>query len=442
MNPSEALETPRELLASRRRRVLEALGRGVMLLPAAPVQAASRGERPYHPDRELFYVTGATEPGTVAVLRGGEEPRFVLFVRGRDPEAELWSGPRLGPEGAAERFRPDECHPVEALDRELPQLLRGADRVFFRLGRGDPLERHVLDALAFARTRGARTGTGPRAVVDPGEILDRLRVVKDPHELALLRRAAEITVQGHLAGLAALAPGEGEWSVEARVDHVFRASGGGGPAYPTIVGAGPNACVLHYTDNAACIGRHDLVLVDAGAGYGLYQADVTRTWPADGRFRAAQRDVYEIVEAARRAALAAVRPGAGIAAVHEAATRVLVEGLVSLGALSGPVEELIAKDAHKPFYPHQTSHWLGLDVHDPGDYATDGVSRVLEPGMVFTVEPGLYFRPEHEATPARLAGIGVRVEDDVVVTETGAEVLTSGLPTEVGDVETLAGRVR
>jgi Xaa-Pro aminopeptidase len=439
MNRPEALETPHELLEARRRIAQQALGRGVLVLPAASIQPRSRGEHPYHPDRELFYLTGATEPGTVAVLTGGEEGRFVLFVRERDEEAELWAGARLGPEGAAERFRPDECHSLAALEVELPRLLRAADRVFFRLGRFQAIERHVLDALAFARAKGARTGTGPRAVVDPGEILDPLRVVKDAHEIGLMRRAAEITVEGHRAGLAALAPGGGEWAVEAAIDHVFRASGGGGPAYETIVGAGPNACVLHYVDNSACIGAHDLVLVDAGADYGLYQADVSRTWPAGGRFRGAQRDVYEIVEAARRAAVAAVVPGARIADVHEAATRVLVEGLVSLGALAGPVEELASKEAHKPFYPHQTSHWLGLDVHDPGDYAVDGVSRTLEPGMVFTVEPGLYFRPGREDTPRHLAGIGVRIEDDILVTETGAEVLTRGLPTDADEVEALVG---
>ena len=440
MNRPETLETPSEILAARRKAALEGLGPGALVLPAAPVQFRSRhGEHRYHPDRELFYLTGATEPETVAVLVGGNEGRLVLFVRERDAEAELWAGPRLGPEGVAARLRPDECHPLADLDERLPQLLAGADRIFFRLGRGDVLERHVVGALDQARRRGARAGTGPRSVVDPGEILDDLRMVKDAHELALMRRAAEASVEGHRAGATRIEPGAGEWAVEAAVDATFRANGGGGPGYETIVGAGAHACVLHYVENSALIGEHDLVLVDAGAEYGLYHGDITRTYPASGRFRAEQREVYEIVEAARRTAIEVVAPGLPVSDVHDAATRVLVDGLVALGVLHGSAAELIETQAHKPFYPHQTSHWLGLDVHDPGDYAKNGLSRKLEPGMVFTVEPGLYFRPDGEGTPERLAGIGVRLEDDVVVTEDGHEVLTRALATSADEVEALVG---
>ncbi len=438
MNRPDALDTPIHVLEKRRKAALAALGQGVLVLPAAPIQFASRdGERPYHPDRELFYLTGATEPGTLAVLIGGAEPRLVMFVRERDAEAELWRGMRLGPEGAAERFRPDECHPLGELGARVPDLLRAADRIFYRLGRGDEIERHVMEALALRRARGARTGTGPREIVDPGEILDDLRLVKDAHELALLRRAAEVTVAGHRAAAAAIAAGEGEWSVEAALHSAFRTGGAGGPGYEPIVGSGANACVLHYVENTSVIGQGALVLVDAGAEFGLYNGDVTRTYPAGGRFTGAARDVYDIVEAARRAAVAAIRPGSPVADVHATATRVLVEGLVALGALKGRVDELIASEAHKPFYPHQTAHWLGLDVHDPGDYARGGVSRALEPGMVLTVEPGLYFRPAHEATPARFAGIGVRIEDDVAVTAGGCEVLTRALPTASAEVEAL-----
>jgi Xaa-Pro aminopeptidase len=413
-----------------------------MVLAAAPVQLRSRdGERPYHPDRELYYLTGATEPGTVAVLTAGEA-KLHLFVRERDPEAELWHGPRLGPEGAAELLGLDACHPLAELGQKLPELLRAADRVFYRLGSGDAVEQHVRDAMAYARGRGARTGTGPRAVVDPGEILDDLRVIKDAHELGLLRRAAEVTVEGHRVAAARIRPGEGEWSVEAALHASFRSSGGGGPGYESIVGSGANGCVLHYVDNASVIGEDALVLVDAGAEFGLYNGDVTRTYPAGGRFVGAQREVYEIVESARAAAVAAVQPGCPVSGVHDAATRVLVDGLVALGVLAGDVDELIAAEAHKPFYPHQTSHWLGLDVHDPGDYARNGVSRSLEPGMVLTVEPGLYFRPGHEKTPARFAGIGIRIEDDVVVTADGHEALTGSLPTAPDDVAALVRSAR
>jgi Xaa-Pro aminopeptidase len=436
MNRPDALDTPSEILRGRRQAALGALGRGVLVLPAALLQYRSRdGEHRYHPDRELFYLTGVTEPGTVAVLCGGNEPSFQLFVRARDREAELWAGPRMGPEGAAERFAPDACHPLSELDERLPKLLQAADRIFFRLGRSDALESHVLGALRWARGRGARTGTGPRGVVDPGEILDDLRVVKDEHELGLLRQAAELSVAGHRAAAVTVAPGVGEWAVEAEVDRAFRAGGGHGAGFETIVGAGVNACVLHYVENACIIGRHDLVLVDAGAEHRLYHGDITRTYPAAGRFTGAQREVYEIVEAARRAAIDAVRPGARIGDVHRAATGVLVDGLLALGVLAGDAQGILASESHKPFYPHQTSHWLGLDVHDVGDYARNGASRELEPGMVLTVEPGLYFRPGHEGTPEALSGIGVRIEDDVVVTADACEVLTSALPTAADDVE-------
>ena len=443
MNAQDALQTPNPVLAERRRAALRPLGRGVLVLPAAPLQYRSRdGEHRYHPDRELFYLTGATEPETVAVLCGGDEPSYQLFARERDPEAELWAGSRMGPEGVAERLSPDACHPVGELGERLPELLQAADRIFFRLGRGDSLETHVLEALRWARGRGTRTGSGPRAIVDPGEILDDLRVVKDEHELGLLRRAAAISVEGQRAAAAAVVPGAGEWAVAAEVAHAFRSRGAHGASFETIIGAGANACVLHYVENACIVGQHDLVLVDAGAEYALYHGDITRTYPASGRFGGAQRDVYEVVDAARRAAIDAVRPGAPIGDVHAAATRVIVDGLIALGALAGEAGELLEEQAYKPFYPHQTSHWLGLDVHDVGDYAKNGVSRTLEPGMVFTVEPGLYFRAGQEGTPERLTGIGVRIEDDVVVTEQGCEVLTAALPTEADEVEALVRSTR
>lgn len=438
MNRPEVLVTPKSVLERRRRAALERLGRGAMVLPATPAQTRSNDEEwPHHPDRELFYLTGVVEPGAVAVLTGGEESRLVLFVQERDAEAELWTGPRLGTEGAAERYGPDECHPLGELEQRLPALLNPADRIFFRLGRQGAVERQVLHALSHARRRGARTGTGPRAVVDPGEILDELRVVKDEHELGLLRRAAEITVEGHRAAMAHAAPGVGEWVVQAAVEAAFRSAGGGGAGFDTIVGSGPNACVLHYRDNTSVVEDGALVLVDAGADYGLYNGDVTRTFPAGTGFSPAQRDVYEVVDAARRAAIEAVAPGVGVADVHAAATRVIVEGLVALEVLDGDVDDLVESEAHKPFFPHQTSHWLGLDVHDPGDYARDGQSRELQPGMVITVEPGLYFGVDRGEAPEGLVGIGVRIEDDVVVTPEGREVLTGAAPTAVADVEAL-----
>ncbi len=439
MTTPELPEIPIAVFERRRATALAGLGGGAMVLPAAPLQYASRDtERPYAPDRELYYLTGATEPGTVAVLVGGAEPRFELFVRERDADAERWAGARLGPEGASERFAPDACHPLGELALRLPDLLSGADRIHFRLGRGDVVETLVLDALVRARARGARAGRGPRGITDPGEILDELRLRKGEAELARMRRAAEISVRGHEAAAASIGPGVGEWVVEATVDASFRSAGAAGPGYETIVGSGANACVLHYVGKDSTIAEGDLVLVDAGAEYGLYHGDVTRTYPASGRFSDLQRAVYDVVEAARRAAIGRVAPGARIGDVHDAAVSALAEGLSGLGVLRGPLEDSIDTGAHKAYFPHQTSHWLGLDVHDPGDYARDGASRVLEPGMVFTVEPGLYFSAAATGDePTRFDGIGVRIEDDVLVTREGCEVLTLELPTSAEDVESL-----
>jgi len=431
---------PPDLFQRRRRATFDRLGGDAMVLPAAPTQYASRDtERTYCPDRELYYLTGVEEPESVAVLVGGSDPSFVLFVRERDPEAELWAGPRLGPEEAGERYGADQAYPLARLEEQLPELLAGVHRVHYRIGQVGDVERLVRGALERARARGQRTGTGPRSLVDPGEILDDLRMVKDEHELSIIRRACAVTVEGHRAGAATIAQGVGEWVVEAAVEGAFRAAGARRAGFPTIAGSGPNACVLHYVDNERVIGEADLVLVDAGAEFGMYHGDVTRTYPASGSFTARQRDVYDVVEAALRAGVEAARPGAPVLAVHDAATLILVQGLVDLGVLEGQIEDLIEEGAHKAFFPHQTSHWLGLDVHDPGDYARDGTPRALEAGMVFTVEPGLYFRDHGDGPASGFEGIGIRVGDDVVITESGCEVLTSALPTAAQDVEALVG---
>jgi Xaa-Pro aminopeptidase len=370
---------------------------------------------------------------------GGADPRFVLFVPSPDPDTELWTGPVPGPEGAAERFGADETFPLSELPERLPRLLQDGDRIHYRFGRGDGVERMVLEALARARMRGPRKGTGPRGVVDPGEILDEMRLVKDVHEIARLRAAAELSVEGQRAAAGALGPGRGEWMVEAAVDGCFRRGGAAGPAYGTIVGSGPNACVLHYVANARVMERGEVVLVDAGAELALYAGDVTRTWPVDGRFTAAQRAVYDVVERARASAVDLVGPGVTTAQVHDVAVRVLTEGLVALGVLAGDPDTLVEEGAYKAWYPHQTSHWIGLDVHDPGDYARGGAARALEAGMVFTVEPGLYFRADADGPAKPYAGIGVRIEDDVLVTAGGHENLTRALPTAAEEVEAMVG---
>ena len=433
---------PTEALARRRRSVLDRLQGGALVLPAAPHRFRSRDtEYRYRPDSELFYLTGLTEPGAVAVLRDVEEgDRFVLFVRERDEEAERWTGPRAGPERAAELFGADATHSLGELEDRLPGLLSAARRLHYRLGADPRTQVLVLEALETARRRGSRKGTGPRSVVDPGEILDELRLRKDPEELARIRRAARVTGDGFRAALAAVRPGAGEWEVEAALEGAFRRAGAGGPSFQTIVGSGANACVLHYDRNGDTMEEGDLVLVDGGAEVGLYNGDVTRTVPVSGRFTPEQRDLYDIVDEARRAAVGAVTPGAGVADVHDAALRILVEGMLDVGLLRGSTDALIEEEAHKAYFPHQTSHWLGLDVHDPGDYARDDEPRSLEAGMVLTVEPGLYVPAgTEEPGAAPFAGIGVRIEDDVLVTTEGGENLTGALPSAADEVAALVG---
>jgi Xaa-Pro aminopeptidase len=430
---------PAEAFAARRAATFDALGHGVMVLPAAQPLFRSRDtEARYRPDSELFYLTGVTEPGAVAVLVGGSDPRFILFVPERDADAERWSGPRVGTKAAEERFGGDETHPVSELEALLPALLKEGDLIHARLGRVGDIDRVVFDALGHARARGARTGTGPRGVIDPGEILDELRLIKDEHEITRIRRAVSLTVKGHLAGISAARPGVGEWAVEASVDAAFRAGGAEGAGFETIVGSGPNGCVLHYVENRRTLGDGDLVLLDAGAEAGLYHGDVTRTFPANGRFTSEQRAVYDVVEQARIAAIEAACPGGTISGVHDAAVRVLLDGLVDLGVLTGAVDDLVSDEAHRTYYPHQTSHWLGLDVHDPGDYARGGSDRCLSQGMVFTVEPGLYFPPGRGGPAAPYEGIGVRIEDDLLMGVDAVENLSAGLPTDADAIEALA----
>jgi Xaa-Pro aminopeptidase len=411
-----------------------------MVLPAAPVLYRSGdSELAYRPDSELLYTTGWREPESVAVLRGfAQEDRFVLFVRNRDAEKERWDGSRMGPTAAREWSGADATYPIEELEARLPKLLAGSDRVYSRLGRDPLMDALVVGALTEARRKGARTGAGPRGIVDPGVLLDPLRLRKDGYEIALLRAAAGITADGLMEGMAAAEPGMGEWVVQAVIEGAWRRAGADGPGFGTIVGSGPNACVLHYRDNARVLQGGEMVLVDCGAEYGDYSGDITRTFPVSGRFSGKQRELYDVVEGARGRAVQAVRPGATIQGIHDLATRVLVEGLVELGLLSGTVDDILEQRSFTRFFPHRTSHWLGLDVHDPGDYVDpSGDPLPLEPGMVLTVEPGLYIPPGSPGGAAPFAGMGVRIEDDVLVTAGGGEILGPRIPSSAPEVEAL-----
>lgn len=444
-------ETDPAPFARRRARVLEDLGpRDAMVLAAAPEVLVGRDlELRYVVDSDLYYLTGYPEPEAVAVLRGAGEPPYSLFVRPRDPERERWSGRRGGVEEALERFGADAAHPVDELPGRLPDLLRGCDRIHFRVGtgRGD-VERVVLDVLRRGRQTRQRTGIGPSVLVDPGLLIDEMRIIKEPGEIDAIRQAVRITVDAFREGLAAARPGAGEWEVEAAFEASVRRAGADGPAFATIAASGPSATTLHYVRNGRRLGDGELLLLDGGARHRHYNADLTRTIPVGGRFSAPQRDVYDAVLAARSAAIDAARPGATTDDVHRAALEVLVRAMVDLHLLDGDPAELLEQGPGsggvedppwKSWYPHNTSHWLGLDVHDAGTYGEEGEPRPLRPGMVLTVEPGLYVPADAGTAPAALRGIGVRIEDDVLVDDDGPVVLSAALPTDAASMETLAG---
>jgi Xaa-Pro aminopeptidase len=426
----------------RRERVLNALGAdGAMVLAAAPEIVVGRDlELRYVADPDLWYLTGYPEPEAVAVLSGAAEAGFTLFVRPRDPERETWTGPRGGVEAALERYGADAAYPIAELAARLPELVRETHRIHFRVGGGRPgVERVVLDVLGRGRGGRQRSGRGPAELADPGLILDDMRLVKEPGEIEAIRDAVNITVDAFREGLSAARPGAGEWEVEAAVEGAMRRAGADGPAFATIAASGANTTVLHYTANQRRMAEGDLLLLDAGARHRIYNADLTRTIPVGKRFSAPQRDVYQAVLEAERAAIAAVRPGATTHDVHFAALDVLVHAMVELGLLHGDPAELVElEDPRKRWYPHNTSHWLGLDVHDVGTYGVRGQPRPLQPGMVLTIEPGLYI-PAHAAdAPPRLRGIGVRIEDDILVDDHGPTVLSAALPTDLDAIEHLA----
>jgi Xaa-Pro aminopeptidase len=438
---------PDTAFAHRRARLLAALGdEGVMVLAAAPEIVVGRDlELRYVVDPDLWYLTGYPEPEAVAVLTGASEPRYTLFVRPRDAERETWTGPRGGVEAAMERFGAEAAHPIGELDDRLPGLLRECHRVHFRIGGGRPdVERLVLDIVARARHARQRSGTGLAEIVDPGVLLDEMRLIKEPGEVAAIRDAVAVTMPAFMEGFRMAKPGTGEWVVEAAVEGAMRAAGADGPAFATIAASGPNATILHYTENRRRMEKGDLLLLDAGARHRIYNADITRTIPVGGRFSPPQRDVYTAVLAAQRAAIDAARPGATTADVHLAALRVLIPAMIDLGLLHQDPSDLLEQAAQpaqdpdppwKRWYPHNSSHWLGLDVHDVGTYGSRGTPRRLEPGMVMTVEPGLYIPPHAEDAPDALRNIGVRIEDDLLVDQDGPVVLSQDLPTDPDALE-------
>jgi Xaa-Pro aminopeptidase len=423
---------PREVFAERRARFCEQIGEGVAVLPGGHLVARSNDVSYVFRQRsDLLYLTGFEHPDAVCVLT---RDRFVLFVQPRDPAAETWTGLRPGVDGAIEQYDANEAYPIDELAGKLPELIQ-TRRLYYAFGHDRALDDTLHGALAALRLKARKGAAVPTEFIDPSSILDEMRLRKDPEELRVMRAAADISRRGHQAAARLCRAGLHEYELEAELSRVFRRLGGSGPAYPIIVGSGENGTILHYIENRDVLRDGEVCLIDAGAELHGYASDVTRTYPVGGRLMGMAREVYAAVLRAQAMALAAIRPGATHPEIHQAAARVLCETLVELGALEGDVDGLVESEAYRPFYMHSTGHWLGLDVHDVGAYQIDGKPRPLEPGMVLTCEPGLYFSSREEKTPPELHGIGVRIEDDVVVTEEGYEVLTDEIPKQIDDVE-------
>ncbi|HEY9628334.1 MAG TPA: aminopeptidase P N-terminal domain-containing protein [Coleofasciculaceae cyanobacterium] len=428
--------------AQRRAKLMASMGKGTAIFRSAPMAVMHNDvEYNFRQDSDFFYLTGFNEAEAVAVLAPHhEEHQFILFVQPKDLEKETWTGYRVGVEAAKEQFGADIVYPIAELDEKLPQYLEKADRIYYRLGRDRPFNDKVLTHWKKLLATYQRKGFAPTALEDPAPILHPMRQIKSAAEVALMRQAAVIAAEAHNRARAFARPGRYEYEVQAEIEHTFRLEGAL-VAYPSIVASGANACVLHYTENNRQMQENDLLLIDAGASYGYYNSDITRTFPISGKFTPEQQAIYEIVLEAQLQSIAQVQPGNPYKQTHDVAVRVIVEGLMDLGLLQGDIEEIIKEEKYKPFYMHKTGHWLGLDVHDVGVYQHGETPHNLEPGQILTVEPGIYISPyikPVEGQPevdSRWHGIGIRIEDDVLVTAQGAEILTEGVPKSIADME-------
>ena len=431
MTPNEGISQHLE----RRRRLAEAMGEGVAVVPTAPERVRNRDTHfPYRFDSHFFYLTGFPEPEAVLVLAA--QGRSILFCREKNEEREIWDGFRYGPEAARERFGFDEAYPIAALDEKLAVLLENQPVLYYPVGADEQWDARAMRWLNSVRAKSRAGVAAPERVQDVRALVDNMRLVKDGGELATMRRAARIAAAAHRRAMQATRPARTEYEVEAELLYEFRRNGAQFPAYSPIVAGGANACVLHYVFNDAPLRDGELLLIDAGCEVDGYASDITRTFPVNGRFTPAQREVYEIVLAAQKAAMDKVRAGNGWNEPHDAAVRVLAQGLLDLRLVSGTLEEVLEKETYKRFYMHRTGHWLGLDVHDAGEYKRCGQWRALEPGMTLTVEPGLYIRAADDV-PASFRNIGIRIEDDVVVTTSDCEVITAEAPKGVAEIEAL-----
>jgi Xaa-Pro aminopeptidase len=444
---------PPAVFARRRRELMERMGSGsIALLPAAPTMPRNRDVHyPYRQDSDFYYLTGFPEPEAVAVLAPGGEHEFLLFCRERDPQMEIWHGRRAGPKGAMDRYGVDNAHPVAEIDKLLPPLLENRERVFHAIGYNPDFDRRVMGWINQVRGKARAGVRAPTTFVALEHLLHEMRLRKAPEEVEVMRESARIAAEAHRQAMRVCRPDMMEYELEAEILRVFLHNGAGW-SYPSIVGGGDNSCILHYTENNAPLNDGEIVLIDAGAELDGYASDITRSFPINGRFSGEQRAIYQLVLAAQKAAIDKVRPGCHFNEPHDVAVRALTEGLVALGLLHGEAEALIEEERHKALYMHRTGHWLGMDVHDVGDYKTGEDWRVFEPGMVTTIEPGLYIPAGGKIVDAHWARlgvcletelderwwrIGIRIEDDVLVTADGNEILTHAAPKDIDHIEAL-----
>ncbi|MFM7633355.1 MAG: Xaa-Pro aminopeptidase [Betaproteobacteria bacterium] len=426
---------------------MQAQGGGVAIIPTAPeVMRNADADYPYRHDSYFYYLTGFPEPEATLVLIAGAQNQSILFCRDKNEEREIWDGYRYGPAGAKEQFGFDTCFSIESIDTELPKLMANAPALFYALGSQAKLDEHIQRWLNTVRAQVRAGVSAPGAAFDIRAMLNEMRLIKDEDEIAIMQRAADIAAEAHSRAMRCAKPGLREYHLEAELLHEFRRNGSQFPAYGSIVATGANACVLHYRAGDAELRDGDLVLIDAGCELDSYASDITRTFPANGKFSGPQKALYEIVLDAQRAAIQATGPGKRFIDGHEAAVRVLAQGMLDTGLLSkdkvGTLDDVIANDSYRQFYMHRTGHWLGMDVHDVGDYRDPGVSatekpsRTLVPGMVLTIEPGVYVRPA-EGVPEAFWNIGIRIEDDALVTADGCHILTHKAPKSIADIEAL-----
>ena len=429
----------------RRTKLLKQMEPGsIAILASAPVAMRNRdADYAYRPDSDFYYLTGFNEPEAVAVIvaaQKGQRAKFVMFCRERDPLREVWDGKRAGTQGVIDQHGADEAHSIENLDEELPKLLENKTAIYYSMGKTQDFDLKVL-AWRQQVIEKVRSGVkAPHKLFAIESLLHEMRLIKDKDEVRTMRRAAQISAKAHIKAMQMARPGMMEYQIEATLLNAFMAQGSRAPAYNSIVAGSENGCILHYVENSDELIDGELLLIDAGAEYECYASDITRTFPVNGKFSPEQRAIYDLVLKAQEAAIAQVKPGRRWNAAHDAAVKVLTQGLLELGILKGALDDALNKGKYRQFYMHRTGHWLGMDVHDVGEYSVDGKWRKLEPGMVLTVEPGLYIAPGTRGVAKKWWGIAVRIEDDVLVTATGNEVLSRDVPKQADEIEALMAK--